>query len=322
MLPDPEIVATLGPSSRGLAASLRDAGATSIRLNASHLSVEDLGTAAAEVRQADSGLPVVIDLQGAKMRLGGLDDRAVEADDRIVFSLSGSGGTIPLPHPELFAAVAVGDTLSSDDGRLRFRVEGVCADSLRAVSLTRGTLRSRKGINVVEHPIALQNISPRDLACIRATACQGGVSFAFSFMRDGTEASWIRRHAPDCAVIGKVERGEAVRNVRAMASLVDALWICRGDLGAQLGPAALARWISAYEPRAERCPVLMAGQVMEHLTLHGEPTRTEVCHLWDLVARGYAGFVLSDETAIGRDPVYAVRKTRSLLAAFSGEVTV
>jgi len=63
----------------------------------------------------------------------------------------------------------------------------------------------------------------------------------------------------------------------------------------------------------------MAGQVMEHLTLHEEPTRTEVCHLFDLAARGYAGFVLSDETAIGRDPVHAVRMTRLLLDEFSRE---
>lgn len=321
MVSELEIVATLGPSSRGLAASLRNAGATGIRLNASHLAVEELRTVANEIRRADSDLPLVIDLQGAKMRLGDLDNRPVGAGDRVVFSLAGSAGTIPLPHPEIFPAVTGGDTLSIDDDRLRFRVEAVCADSLHAVSLTRGTLRSRKGINVLEHPIVLEDISPRDLACIRATAGLGGISYAFSFMSNGTEASWIRRRVPDCAVIGKVERREAAQRVHEMAGLVDALWICRGDLGAQLGPAGLARWISGYEPCAERCPVLMAGQVMEHLTLHAEPTRTEVCHLFDLASRGYAGFVLSDETAIGRDPVHAVRETRSLLAAFSGEVS-
>ena len=55
-------------------------------------------------------------------------------------------------------------------------------------------------------------------------------------------------------------------------------------------------------PRDLGVPVLMAGQVLEHLTRHPEPTRSEVCHLFDLVARGFAGIVLSDETAIGRRP--------------------
>jgi pyruvate kinase len=322
MLPVHEIVATLGPSSQGLASSLRDAGATAIRLNASHMSVENLGTLAGEVRLTCPGFPLVVDLQGAKMRLGSFDERRLGIGERVLFSLSGSAGTVPLPHPEIFSAVTEGDTLGSDDDRLRFRVEAVSADVLQAVSLADGMLRPRKGVNVLEHPVALRDLSPRDLACIQATACLGRISFAFSFMKDGTEASWIRRHAPGCAVIGKVERKEAAQNVHGLASLVDALWICRGDLGAQLGSAALAQWVSAYEPLAECCPALMAGQVMEHLTLHSEPTRTEVCHLFDLVGRGYAGFVLSDETAIGKDPVRAVRATRSLLVGFSRDACV
>jgi pyruvate kinase len=61
----------------------------------------------------------------------------------------------------------------------------------------------------------------------------------------------------------------------------------------------------------------MAGQVLEHLATHAVPTRSEVCHLFDLVTRGYSGFVLSDETAIGVDPVGAVRVLRSLLEDFS-----
>jgi pyruvate kinase len=78
----------------------------------------------------------------------------------------------------------------------------------------------------------------------------------------------------------------------------------------------MARWISTFDPRSMPCPILMAGQVLEHLTLHESPTRAEVCHLFDLANRGYAGFVLSDETAIGRDPVGAVRALKTLLVEF------
>ena len=60
----------------------------------------------------------------------------------------------------------------------------------------------------------------------------------------------------------------------------------------------------------------MAGQVLEHLTEHAEPTRSEVCHLYDLLARGYAGIVLSDETAIGAHPARAVAQAAALVRAF------
>jgi pyruvate kinase len=116
--------------------------------------------------------------------------------------------------------------------------------------------------------------------------------------------------------VGKIERREAAEAVEVIAPRVDAVWICRGDLGAQIGAAALARFVAALSPRDLGVPVLMAGQVLEHLTRHREPTRSEVCHLFDLVARGYRGIVLSDETAVGGDPANAVAAATSLLRAF------
>ena len=77
----------------------------------------------------------------------------------------------------------------------------------------------------------------------------------------------------------------------------------------------MAQFVSTIAPRSLPVPVLMAGQVLEHLTRHEHPTRSEVCHLFDLAARGYAGIVLSDETAIGADPTHAVSVAASLLAA-------
>ncbi|HYK89979.1 MAG TPA: pyruvate kinase [Acidobacteriota bacterium] len=311
-----QIVATIGPASRDHAPALWDAGATTFRLNASHMRLENIAHQAAEIRRSLPDCPIVIDLQGAKMRLGDFQQRPVRAGDHVRFSVSDEGEAIPLPHREIFASVAPGETLSCDDGRLRFRVTRSSTAILEASALIDGTLRPRKGVNVVEHPILLADLSDFDQACVRETAGFGSVGFAFSFMNDGREAAWLRRRAPACTVIGKVERREATENIHAIGSHVDIIWICRGDLGAQLGEAAMAQWISRYEPRTERCAVLMAGQVLEHLTAHSVPTRSEVCHLFDLVERGYAGFVLSDETAIGEDPIGAVRTLRALLAGF------
>ena len=53
--------------------------------------------------------------------------------------------------------------------------------------------------------------------------------------------------------------------------------------------------------------LLLAGQVFEHMTEHPTPTRSELCAAFDALQSGYAGFVLSDETAIGCDPVASCR---------------
>ena len=50
-------------------AALARAGATAFRLNASHLDAAELGDALSRVRRACPDAPVVVDLQGAKMRV-------------------------------------------------------------------------------------------------------------------------------------------------------------------------------------------------------------------------------------------------------------
>lgn len=310
------IVATLGPASCSMTGALWEAGASVFRLNASHMTASELGKVAASARRTVPDCGLVIDLRGAKMRLGEFGERPVRPGVPVRFSLTGTGGTVPLPHPEIFTSVAAGETLTCDDDRLRFRVTSTSPDFLVAESLSDGVLRERKGVNVMEHPVLLADLCKSDLDCIAVSAKLGRMAFAFSFMKDGSEAGWIRRHAPGCGVVGKIERREATETVRRIAGAADQLWICRGDLGAQLGQVPMARWISSFDPNSMPCPVLMAGQVLEHLTCHESPTRAEVCHLFDLVSRGYAGFVLSDETAIGKDPVRAVCVLKTLLTEF------
>jgi pyruvate kinase len=311
------IVATLGPASFAVAPELGEAGATALRLNASHLSPEDLARLAGQARQAAPDLPIVVDLQGAKMRVGDVHERALDAGARVRFAAEAEGPEdVPLPHPELFEAAAVGDTLGCDDGRLRFAVRACGAGWMEAEALVAGVLRPRKGVNLIDHPIRLSGLTPADAARLEAVRGLPGLQVAWSFALDGREADWVRAVAPGTPVVAKVERVEAVAGVSEIGARVDAVWICRGDLGEQLGLAALARFVGSLSPADLPCPVLMAGQVLEHLTEHAGPTRSEICHLYDLWRRGYAGIVLSDETAIGRHPVHAVERAASLVRSF------
>jgi pyruvate kinase len=318
-----QIIATLGPASLPRAAELAGAGATSFRINASHMTPDGARAAVAQVRAVLPEAPVVIDLQGGKMRLGELRERDVETGARVVFSLERSTGepdAIVVPHPELFASARPGDTMSCDDDRLRFRVTSTSPSSMELEALTAGRLRPRKGINVMEHPVALGALTAVDAAFLDALSGFDALSWAFSFMRDGQEVQWVRARSPG-PVIGKIEIAEALPNLDRIAAAAAAIWICRGDLGAQLGMARLATVVASIEPARLACPVIMAGQVLEHLTAHAEPTRSEVCHLHDLVARGFAGIVLSDETAIGHDPVGAVTRAAALTRAFAATRT-
>ncbi|MBN1607913.1 MAG: hypothetical protein JW940_14845 [Polyangiaceae bacterium] len=311
------LVVTLGPATTGRITELRQAGATAFRLNAAHMSAGAVGELVRQVVRDAPGARCIVDLQGAKMRLGDFEPRRVEKGQAVRFVLTSTAGAVPVPHPELFQAVQPGEELSIADGRVRLQVRQASPIEMTAWASGAGVLEARKGINRAAHPVELGDFCSHDLDVIDACAEVAEVAFAVSFVRDGSEASWLRSRQPARRVILKVERQEALWAIEHLGCRGDELWVCRGDMGAQLGLGPMARAVHELDPRLLVVPVLMAGQVFEYLKEHPEPTRSEVCHLFDLLARGYAGIVLSDETAIGTDPVRATRIAAELLREMS-----
>lgn len=306
------VVATLGPASAELSTIAALAAVVDrFRLNTSHLDPPELERWLARLASLDEALrrPVVLDLQGAKMRVGKLKE-PLTLSHRVIFTLAEpklASSTTPrvcVPHAALFAAAQPGERLWLDDARIEVVVESASAERIEARVTRPGILQSHKGINRPEHPIPCTTLSQRDEAMIalaqRAAACE----LAFSFVHDGSEAELLRSAgSKDLRLVAKIERAEAFAHLSAIAETFDELWLCRGDLGSQAGLWALgplqARF-SATLPTLQR-PGLLAGQVLEHLTHHAQPTRSELVHLYDVAQAGYAGIVLSDETAIGKE---------------------
>jgi len=311
-----DITVTLGPASDDLLDQLIPAGASAFRLNTAHMSLERITVLTERIRSVDAEIPIVFDLQGAKMRLGVFPPTAVQKGEEVVFARDPFGiASIPVEHSEFYEQVAPGQIVSVDDDRLRFDVLWKDNGSALCRVLVDGLLKPRKGMNVTDHPVELRTLREFDQEVCRLAAQVKNAGCAVSFMKDGTEAEWVRELVPTSPVIAKIERAEAIENLGQITEQVESVWVCRGDLGAQIGLQGMAKWVSSFAPDSMPRPVWMAGQVLEHLTGHPEPTRSEVCHLQDLVNRGYAGIVLSDETAIGRDPVNAVRVAASLVGS-------
>lgn len=349
-----EIVATLGPAteSEETWSALLDAGATAFRLNTSHLKptetsqwLERLARFFAGRASAGTGnghrtpgngdrakpqpvVPVILDLQGSKWRIGDVEARTLQEDDRVVFLLdpndavAGSGiemgeVVIPVPHADFFqAAAASGDSVLLNDGRVLVRLDRDRAAARLAGTVRRGgNISARKGITIPSSPFRAEALSERDRSIISDAEPFSFVEFALSYVRDEVEMERYRAAIPaGRRVAAKIERAPAVEAIREIADYADQLWICRGDMGAELGIVAMARVVREIEhilhgggESAIGVAVLLAGQVLEHMVEHPEPTRAEVCQLYDAHEAGYAGVVLSDETAVGRFPVESVQ---------------
>ncbi len=314
-----EIVATLGPGAQSVSIweQMVAAGVSAFRLNTSHLSLaqtlawlERLQSFFAAQRP---GLAVVLDLQGSKWRLGDFpacELRQGQVVQLILAAAAEEPDVLPLPHADFFRAALPGARLSLNDAKVYLQVEQAQADRLLARVIQGGALGPRKGITLAEDHSAyrLETLNARDSEIFAATRSLGFVRYAISYLKDGVEMERYRQlFGPSVFLIAKLERQSALESVSQIAAFADQLWLCRGDLGAELGAKAMAQAVYRFGQALPNCPrtALLAGQVLEHMTDHPTPTRSEVCFLHDALQAGYGGVVLSDETALGRYPVEA-----------------
>ena len=199
-----KIVATVGPSSASPAMleKLFLAGVDTFRLNFSHGTHDDHAKVHASIRALEMKMrrPIGIlqDLQGPKIRVGTIKDGKirVEAGETVRFVLSGSDGdknSIPLPHPEIFAAVAPGQELLIDDGRVRVTITGLGSDHIDALVVNGGVVSNRKGVNFPGTILGLSPLTAKDRADL-AFGMKLGVDWvAMSFVQRAADLLEARK---------------------------------------------------------------------------------------------------------------------------------
>ncbi len=317
---DYEIIATLGPksSSRFMWESLLQAGATAFRLNTSHLSAEQMVQWLESLRPfigSQAFRPrIVLDLQGSKWRLGDFPEFS-PGHGRVIELIHAAStdlpATLPVPHQDFFQAAQSSDgTIVLNDAKVTLVVERVDGLSMKARVARAGPVSSRRGITYLSTGYRTESLSDRDREVVDLARDFDFIRYAVSYVKDGAEMSRYRAVIGDEAyVIAKLERETALEEAGRIALFSDELWLCRGDLGAEMGQARMAAAACDFSARAGSMPlpVMLAGQVLEHMTVSPVPTRSEVCYLHDALQRGYKGVVLSDETAIGMYPVESCR---------------
>jgi pyruvate kinase len=313
---DYAITATLGPGSAGRAAweGMLAAGATGLRLNTSHLSLAQLQDWLERLdpflASFDTRPHLVLDLQGSKWRLGEFTPCTLAAGQLIELVYAPSterAGVLPLPHEDFFKAAQVSSgEVVLNDAKLRLQVEAIQPERVTARVVLGGSIAPHKGITFTASEYRQEHLSAKDQAIVDQTRTIPAIQYAISYLRDAAETLKYREllGAP-AYLIAKLERRPAIEDALQMAGIANELWLCRGDLGAELGIRAMAETVYQFSERVRdlRVPVFLAGQVLEHMTAQPSPTRSEVCAIYDALARGYQGLVLSDETAIGRFPV-------------------
>ena len=320
-----KIVMTLGPAMMQgdrLREALREADA--VRLNASHGDPETRSESLRQVRalalELGRYIPVFLDLQGPKWRIGELaEPLALESDSEGGFFRAGTPApagfawAAPLPHPELFDGAEVGQHWLLDDGAIEVEITAVAADALRAKVRVGGPLKGRKGIHPIGMSLNMDPLTEKDHADIRWGVEHQVDLFAQSFVRRASDVQQllaiIQHLGGTQSVIAKIEHPAALACLGEILEVSWGVMVARGDLGVELGVErvpGLQKQIIKAARRALK-PVITATQMLESMIEHPQPTRAEASDVANAIWDGTDAVMLSAESATGKYPVEAVQ---------------
>ena len=320
-----KIVATLGPATKDHAVldAMISAGMDVVRLNFSHGSSQSHIDMADRVRNraSDFGreVGVLVDLQGPKIRISRFKNGGVKLVEGEAFTLDaaladndGDSTQVGVDYKSLPHDVKRGDTLLLDDGRIVLWVESVIDQQIHCRVTVGGMLTDNKGINRQGGGLSASALTAKDMADIKTAAEMQADYLAVSFPRSAEDIHLARRLLREAGgyggIIAKIERAEALDDIDAIIEASEGIMVARGDLGVEMGDAALPpiqKQLIAKARRMNRLTIT-ATQMMESMIESPIPTRAEVFDVANAVLDGTDAVMLSGETAVGHYPVKVI----------------
>jgi len=322
-----KIIATVGPASNtveSLVALIR-AGVNVFRMNFSHGSHEDHGRVLANIRQAmqETGyiVGVLQDICGPKIRIGMLEEELLlGSGDRIEFVPDTIvGGRVEaglyrmnINQPVILEKLKVDDFIYLYDGNIRAKVVSV-SPNVSAVVENSGRLTSKKGVNFPNTSLGIEILTEKDRDDM-LWGIRNGVDFmAISFVQNAEDMrkarSIIQENGGHQQLIAKIEKFDAVENIDEILEASDGLMVARGDLGIEVPyfevPSIQKTLIRKANAKGK--PIITATQMLLSMTTNESATRAEISDVANAVLDGTDAVMLSEESAVGHNPVLAVQ---------------
>jgi len=138
---------------------------------------------------------------------------------------------------------------------------------------------------------------------------------ALSFSESALQFKEIKEKLPECKVIAKIESDEGVNNFDSIIKECWGVMIARGDLSkaVSLEKVPCLQKIFSKKTLNEKKYLIVATEMLLSMIKNSKPTRAEVSDVANAVFDGASAVMLSEETAIGKYPVEAVRYMRKII---------
>jgi pyruvate kinase len=340
MLHKTKIIATVGPASNTYEKllALVEEGVNVFRLNFSHGTHAQHLEVMEHIKKINQNflfnVAILADLQGPKLRVGEIQDNALNLKKGDVFYFTnekciGTLEHIYISYPNFHKDVRIGEKILLDDGKIEVLVKEIDqTNKVKVEVLTPGLLSSKKGVNLPDTNISLPSLSEKDLADLDFIVSQGIDWVALSFVRKPDDVKQLReilhQKNSNAKIIAKIEKPEALEHLREIILASDAVMVARGDLGVELPleqvPMIQKTIVRKCIHRAK--PVIIATQMMESMIDRTRPNRSEITDVANAVMEGADAVMLSGETAMGQYPELVIRTMVSIINEVEKEETV
>ncbi|MDT5123146.1 MAG: pyruvate kinase [Acidobacteriota bacterium] len=319
-----KILATLGPASRepALLEALLAAGVNGVRINMSHGTqdehAENITRARAAAERMKRPLSVLVDLSGPKIRTGVLKNgQPVQLEANSLFtittrSVAGDAREVSTNYAWMARDVKPGARLLLDDGLIELHVERTTETDVVCRVINGGVLGERKGINLPGVNLPIPSLTDKDRRDLQWAVRQSVDYIALSFVRrasDCLEAKTLIENAGGHQpLVAKIEKAEAIANLDEIIAAADGVMVARGDLGVETGVELVPVYQKRIIEQANLAGkfVITATQMLQSMVTNPRPTRAEASDVANAVWDGSDCLMLSNETAMGQNPVASV----------------
>ncbi|MFA5013177.1 MAG: pyruvate kinase [Candidatus Paceibacterota bacterium] len=324
---NPKIIATIGLKSEDyrVIKTLARAGMNIARVNFSHANYKQwqrIRSSLARVRK-ETGIEVkmMLDLQGPRIRVGELP-REIEIIKGETYAFFNGNADInqkeiPIDSPKLFNDVKVGEPFYLSNGTIELQITELKDQKIYAIAHRGGILLPRKGINIPETNLSSGALTEKDINDAKFGIENGADYVCLSFVQTGEDIKKLKQVLGEnkIAIIAKIERAAALKDLDNIIRESDGIMVARGDLGIEVPIEELPILQKELIRHAHwyKKPAIVATEMLASMLDHPHPTRAEVADIANAIFDGADAVMLSDETASGKYPIDAVEVMKKII---------
>lgn len=320
-----KIVATIGPSidNKNKIKKLIKEGVDIFRLNLSHGDHSYHRNLINLIREVDETIPILIDLCGPKLRIGKFEKNKIFLEKGDKFTLTtkkiiGNKDIVSISYKNLDKKINKNDLILLDDGKIKLRVVDIKDKSIITKIIIGGELSNNKGVNIIGKNLSIPSLTDKDKEDIDFAIKERVDFIALSFVKTKDDIielkDILKRKNYQIPVVAKIEKKEAIRNLKQIIDISDGIMVARGDLGVEM---PLEEVSILQKKIIKECLLkgkfsILATQILDSMVEKSSPTRAEVSDITNAIFDGADSLMLSSETAMGKYPEIVIETMRKI----------